>query len=48
MCLEAHKESGHQQGGNFATVQLDVSDKVQVAALWQKVPAELRDVDVLG
>jgi 3-hydroxy acid dehydrogenase/malonic semialdehyde reductase len=47
-CLAAHKESGLAQGGKFATIQLDVSDKVQVAAFWDKVPNDLRDVDILG
>lgn len=47
-CVSAHKESGLKQGGQFATVQLDVSDKVQVAGLWDKVPQNLRDVDILG
>jgi len=37
-----------QQGGKIATVQLDVTDTAQVAALWSKVPQELRDVDILG
>ncbi|KAG5643486.1 hypothetical protein DXG03_000874 [Asterophora parasitica] len=46
-CVAAHKESGLQQGGKFASVQLDVSDKAQVAALWDKVPQDLQDVDVL-
>jgi 3-hydroxy acid dehydrogenase/malonic semialdehyde reductase len=47
-CFAAHKESGLQHGGKFATVELDVSDKIQVATLWEKVPQELRCVDVLG
>jgi 3-hydroxy acid dehydrogenase/malonic semialdehyde reductase len=47
-CYAAHKESGLAQGGKFASVQMDVSDKTQVAKLWEKVPRELRDVDVLG
>lgn len=47
-CYAAHKESGLSQGGKFASVQLDVSDKAQVARLWEKVPPELRDVNVLG
>lgn len=47
-CAVAHKESGLQQGGKFAPVQLDVSDKKQIADLWTKVPQELRDVDILG
>ncbi|KAJ7582732.1 NAD(P)-binding protein [Mycena floridula] len=46
-CVAAHKESGIQQGGQFANVQLDVSDKAQVAALWDKVPSALRNVDIL-
>jgi 3-hydroxy acid dehydrogenase/malonic semialdehyde reductase len=37
-----------QQGGKVVTVQLDVADRAQVAALWSKVPQELRDVDILG
>jgi 3-hydroxy acid dehydrogenase/malonic semialdehyde reductase len=36
------------QGGKIVTVQLDVTDAAQVAALWSKVPQELRDVDILG
>ncbi|KAF8636643.1 hypothetical protein AX17_003451 [Amanita inopinata Kibby_2008] len=46
-CVDAHKQSGLQAGGKFASVQLDVADKAQVANLWNKVPKELRDVDVL-
>ncbi|KAF8188406.1 hypothetical protein BJ912DRAFT_851163 [Pholiota molesta] len=46
-CAAAYKESGLQQGGKFASIQLDVSDKAQIAALWTKVPQELRDVDIL-
>lgn len=47
-CAAAHKEAGHQLGGKFATVQLDVSDRQQVADLWSRVPEDLRDVDILG
>jgi 3-hydroxy acid dehydrogenase/malonic semialdehyde reductase len=47
-CVNAHKESGLQQGGKFASVQLDVSDKQQIASLWTKVPQDLRNVDILG
>ncbi|TDL27455.1 NAD-P-binding protein [Rickenella mellea] len=43
----AHQESQVQGGGKFVAVQLDVSDKAQVAALWDKVPKELRNIDVL-
>ncbi|KDR81592.1 hypothetical protein GALMADRAFT_239639 [Galerina marginata CBS 339.88] len=46
-CIAAHKESGLQQGGKFASIQLDVSDRKQIAALWTKVPQELREVDIL-
>jgi len=46
-CADAHKESGLQQGGKIASIQLDVSDKPAVAALWDKVPQDLRNVDVL-
>lgn len=46
-CYAAHKESGLKEGGNFAGIPLDVSDKAQVARLWENVPQELRDVDVL-
>ncbi|KAF9053656.1 NAD(P)-binding protein [Hymenopellis radicata] len=46
-CVSAHKESGLQQGGKFSSVQLDVSDKAQIATFWDKVPADLRNVDVL-
>lgn len=37
-----------QAGGKFAAVQLDVADKQQVATLFDRVPAELRQVDILG
>lgn len=46
-CIDAHKQSGLQAGGRFASVQLDVSDKAQVAGLWNEVPKHLRDVDIL-
>jgi len=46
-CVEAHKESGTKEGGRFANVQLDVSNKSQVDSLWDKVPQDLRDVDIL-
>ena len=47
-CAAAHKESGLQQGGKFATVQLDVGDRKQIASFLDKVPEELRKIDVLG
>ena len=47
-CTAAHKESGLQQGGKFATIQLDVADKKQIASFIDKIPQELRSIDVLG
>jgi NAD(P)-dependent dehydrogenase (short-subunit alcohol dehydrogenase family) len=47
-CVAAHKESGIQQGGIFASIQLDVSDKQQIASLWEMVPQDLQNVDILG
>ncbi|KAF9264699.1 NAD(P)-binding protein [Marasmius fiardii PR-910] len=46
-CAAAHKESGLSAGGKFAILQLDVSDKSQVASFWDKIPQDLRDVDIL-
>lgn len=34
--------------GQVAGVQVDVSDRTQVESLWDKIPTELRNVDVLG
>lgn len=47
-CITAHKESGNLQGGKFAAVIVDISQKDQVATLWDHVPQELRNVDILG
>ncbi|KAK7014879.1 putative NADP(+)-dependent dehydrogenase acting on 3-hydroxy acids [Favolaschia claudopus] len=46
-CLAAHKESGLKDGGQFASIQLDLADKSAIASLWSKVPSNLRDVDIL-
>ncbi|KAJ7685177.1 hypothetical protein DFH06DRAFT_1157711 [Mycena polygramma] len=46
-CIAAHKESGLKEGGEFAPVQLDVSDRTAIASLWSKVPASLHNVDIL-
>ncbi|KAF7363427.1 Short-chain dehydrogenase/reductase family protein [Mycena sanguinolenta] len=46
-CIAAHKESGLKEGGNFAPIQLDVSDRAAIAGLWSKVPSNLRKVDIL-
>jgi len=43
----AHKAAGVQEGGKIVSVQLDVTDRTQVAALWSKVPQEFRNVDIL-
>ncbi|KAF8212256.1 hypothetical protein K438DRAFT_1903031 [Mycena galopus ATCC 62051] len=46
-CVTAHKESGLAEGGRFAAITLDVSDKAAIASLWSKVPSDLRKVDIL-
>ncbi|KIJ69445.1 hypothetical protein HYDPIDRAFT_106060 [Hydnomerulius pinastri MD-312] len=46
-CASAHKEAGVQQGGKFVTIALDVSDKNQIASFLDKIPTELRSIDVL-
>jgi NADP-dependent 3-hydroxy acid dehydrogenase YdfG len=46
--LAARKESGVAAGGVIATVPLDVSNRDAIKNLWSKVPANLRQVDVLG
>lgn len=47
-CKTAHQESGIQSGGKFVTVKLDVSDSAQVKKFMDGVPAELKNIDVLG
>ena len=47
-CKAAHKESGVQAGGKFAVVQLDISDRKQIASFVEKIPEDLRKVDILG
>jgi NAD(P)-dependent dehydrogenase (short-subunit alcohol dehydrogenase family) len=44
----AYEESSAQAGGKFAAITLDVSKRDEVAALWSKVPNELRNIDILG
>ncbi|EAU88557.1 short-chain dehydrogenase [Coprinopsis cinerea okayama7 len=46
-CRQAHQASGLKEGGQFASIPLDVSDRSQIASLWDKVPSNLRNVDVL-
>jgi len=48
-CRTAHQEANLQAGigGNFAAVTLDVSDRAAVKKLWDHVPTDLRNVDVL-
>jgi len=43
----AYEESSAQAGGKFAAITLDVSKRDEVAALWSKVPNELRNIDIL-
>lgn len=47
-CVAAHKESGLQAGGKFAAVTLDVGDKQQVSSFLERVPDDLRKIDILG
>jgi 3-hydroxy acid dehydrogenase/malonic semialdehyde reductase len=46
--VDAHKGSGIKEGGRFATIQIDVSDKAQVGNVLNKIPDELKSIDVLG
>lgn len=46
-CTAAHKEAGLQHGGKFVTVQLDVSDRSQIDGFLERIPIDLREVDVL-
>ncbi|KAF9227943.1 NAD(P)-binding protein [Gyrodon lividus] len=46
-CAAAHKEAGVQHGGKFVAIALDVSDKTQIASFLEKVPTEIRNIDVL-
>jgi len=48
VCTAAHQKSGVQAGGKFATVTLDVSDRVQVKTFLDKIPADLKEIDILG
>lgn len=45
--VDAAKEAS-TSGGKVAGIQLDVSDKEQVSSIWEKIPQDLRSVDVLG
>jgi 3-hydroxy acid dehydrogenase / malonic semialdehyde reductase len=47
-CIAAHKGSGSQYGGEFATIVLDVGDRPAIKTLWDKIPASLRNIDILG
>ncbi|KAN0077304.1 hypothetical protein V8E55_011159 [Tylopilus felleus] len=46
-CTAAHKAAGIQQGGKFVPITLDVSDKNQIASFLEKIPQDLRNIDVL-
>lgn len=47
-CVAAHQGAGVQHGGQFVTILLDVSDKSQIASLLNKIPTDLRNIDILG
>lgn len=47
-CTAAHREAGLQQGGRFVTIQLDVSDRSQINGFLEKIPSDLRKIDILG
>ena len=36
------------KGSKVVGLQFDVSDKAQVASLFDRLPADLRDIDILG
>lgn len=44
LALAAHKET---DGGQIATIPLDVSNRAAVKDLWSAIPAHLRQVDIL-
>ncbi|KAF7304866.1 Short-chain dehydrogenase/reductase family protein [Mycena kentingensis (nom. inval.)] len=46
-CEEAHKASGLKEGGQFAAIPLDVSDRAAISKLFSLVPEPLRAVDIL-
>lgn len=45
---DAYSQSGSTAGGKFATAVVDVSKREEVHSLLDKVPEELRNVDILG
>ena len=47
-CVAAHKESGLKTGGKFAALALDVGDKEQVDTFLERIPADLKQIDILG
>jgi 3-hydroxy acid dehydrogenase/malonic semialdehyde reductase len=46
--VTAHQESGVKAGGKFVPVQLDVSKRTEIATFLDRVPEELKKVDILG
>ncbi|TNY22175.1 NAD-P-binding protein [Rhodotorula diobovata] len=44
---QAHKEGGTGKGGTFVTLTLDMQDRKAIKGLLDRVPDELRNVDVL-
>jgi len=47
LAKEAHLEGKTGKGGKFVTLTLDVSDKSAVKGLLERIPQELRDIDIL-
>ncbi|KAF7294950.1 Short-chain dehydrogenase/reductase family protein [Mycena indigotica] len=46
-CIEAHKASNLQEGGQFAAIPFDVSDRVAIGNLFSLIPTSLRNIDIL-
>jgi 3-hydroxy acid dehydrogenase/malonic semialdehyde reductase len=46
-CKAAHKTSQAPGGGHVAALEFDVTNKSHVAGLLDRIPAELKNVDVL-
>ncbi|KAJ7063286.1 hypothetical protein C8F01DRAFT_1209611 [Mycena amicta] len=46
-CIDAHKSSRLQEGGQFVSIQLDVSDRTAIGNLFSLLPSSLRNVDIL-
>jgi 3-hydroxy acid dehydrogenase/malonic semialdehyde reductase len=47
LAKQAHKEGATGKGGKFVTLTLDVSDRNAVKGLLERIPQELRNIDIL-